>query len=114
VLWKKIMVLDAINGASQAWSSMNPGMLVRSWRKLLPDPDDDDLQGFPNEETSKSKILDILCAMRSFENINKKKKKVKELLQSDVCVKWASSTRQTDRHCQCCRETEGRRREWEG
>jgi hypothetical protein len=28
------------------------------------------LQGFPNEEIRKSEILDMVCAMRSFKNIN--------------------------------------------
>jgi hypothetical protein len=28
------------------------------------------MQGFPNEEISKSEILDIVCAMRSSENLN--------------------------------------------
>jgi hypothetical protein len=42
-------------------------MLVQLWRKLAPDLG----QGFSNEETSKSEILDMKCAMRSFENINK-------------------------------------------
>jgi hypothetical protein len=41
--------------------------LVRLWRKLLPDLEGD-LQGFSNEEINKSKILDMVCAMRSFEN----------------------------------------------
>jgi hypothetical protein len=67
---KKMTVLDAINGVSWAWSSMNPVMLVRSWRKRLPDLEEDDLQGFPNEEIRKSEILDMVCAMRSFKNIN--------------------------------------------
>jgi hypothetical protein len=77
------MVLDAIYGVSQAWFSVNPGMLVRLWRKLLTDIEGDDLQGFPNEEISKSKILDMVCAMRRFENIDKDI--VEELLQSDAC-----------------------------
>jgi hypothetical protein len=46
---------------------MNPVMLVQSWRKLVPDRDD--LQNFPNKEISKSKILDMLCAMRSFKKV---------------------------------------------
>jgi hypothetical protein len=58
-------------------------MLVRSWRKLLPDLKKVDLQGFPNEEISKSEIFDMVYAMRSFGNINKDN--VKKLLQSDVC-----------------------------
>jgi hypothetical protein len=53
------------------------------WRKLLPDLDDDYLQGLPNEETSKSKILDMVCATRSFENIDEDN--VEEQLQSEAC-----------------------------
>jgi hypothetical protein len=41
-----MMVLDAIYGISQAWSSVNPVMLVQSQRKLLPDIEEEDLQGF--------------------------------------------------------------------
>jgi hypothetical protein len=43
--------------------------LVRSWRKLLPDLEEDGLQDFPNEKISKSEIPDMACAMRSFENV---------------------------------------------
>jgi hypothetical protein len=41
------------------------------------------LQGFPNAEIGKSKILDMVSAMRSFENVDKNN--VEEWLQSDVC-----------------------------
>jgi hypothetical protein len=44
------MVLDAIFSIFRAWSAMNLVTLLRSWRTLLPDLDDDDLQGFPNKE----------------------------------------------------------------
>jgi hypothetical protein len=71
-----------IYSISRAWSSMNPVTLVQSWRKLLPDLEDD-LQSFPNEEIGKSKILDMVCTMRSFENFNEDN--IKEWLQSDVC-----------------------------
>jgi hypothetical protein len=37
------------------------------WRKLLPDLEEENMQGFPNEQISKSEILDMVCAMRSFE-----------------------------------------------
>jgi hypothetical protein len=50
-LGKRIM-LDAIYGVSQAWFSVNPVMLVQLWRKLLPDLDEDDLQGFSNKSGS--------------------------------------------------------------
>jgi hypothetical protein len=70
---KKMTVVDAIYGESRAWTSMNPVTLVRSWRKLLPDQKDDDLRGFTNEETSKSEILVMVCAMKSFENIRQKR-----------------------------------------
>jgi hypothetical protein len=49
---------------------MNPLTLVRSWRKHLADLEADDVQGFPNKEISKSETLNMVCAMRSFENIN--------------------------------------------
>jgi hypothetical protein len=82
-----ILLLDAIYSVSWAWSSMNPVMLVRSWRKLLPDleqhDDEDDLQGFPNEEISKFEILYMVCAMRSFVNIDEGN--FEEWLQSDAC-----------------------------
>jgi hypothetical protein len=32
---------------------------------------EDDLQSVPNEEISMSKILDMVCAVRRFENIDK-------------------------------------------
>jgi hypothetical protein len=82
-------VLDAIYGVSRAWCSVNPVALVRSWRKLVPDQGEDDLQGFPNEEISKSEILDMICAMRSFENINE------VTMKNDyraMRVNWVSST----------------------
>lgn len=63
--------------------------LVKTWKKLLPDLEDDDIQGFPKEEIKMSQILDMVCYMRSFENINK------EMLQNGYNVKhvkWASST----------------------
>jgi hypothetical protein len=56
-------------------------MLFQSWRKL-PDLEEDDFQGIPNEEISKSEILDMVCAMRSFENIDKDN--VVEWLQSNA------------------------------
>jgi hypothetical protein len=105
-LWKKKMVLDAIYSISWARSSMNWVTLVRSWRKLLTDLEKDDLWGFPNKEISKSKTLDMVCAMRSFENINE------ETLKSDACE--VGFQHMTDRHCQCCCETEGSRRRYEG
>jgi hypothetical protein len=63
-------VLDAIYGVSHAWSSVNPITLFQLWRKLLPHLEEDDLQGFPDEVISRSEILDMLCAMGSFDNIN--------------------------------------------
>jgi hypothetical protein len=62
------MTLNAIYGVSRAWSAVNPVMLVRSWRKLLPDLEEEDLQGFSNEVISSLKILEMVCFMRSFEN----------------------------------------------
>jgi hypothetical protein len=90
-IMEKMSVLDAIFGLSWAWSSMDPVTLIQSWRKLLPDLEDD-LQGFPNKEVSKSEIFDMVCAMRSFET------STKIILKNGyklTHVNWASSTRQT-------------------
>jgi hypothetical protein len=54
---------------------------------------------------SKSKILDMVCAMRSFENINKDNK---EWLQSDECE--VGCQHMTDRQTLSINETKGRRR----
>jgi hypothetical protein len=50
---------------------MNPVMLIRSWTGLLQDLAIDDLKGFPNEETSKSEILDMMSSVKGFENTEK-------------------------------------------
>jgi hypothetical protein len=50
------------------------------------------LQGFSNEEISKSEILDMVCAIRSFENIDT------EMFKNCctvILVKWASSITDT-------------------
>jgi hypothetical protein len=38
--------------------------------KTSSDPDDDDLQGFSVEKISKCDVLDIVCAVRKFENLD--------------------------------------------
>jgi hypothetical protein len=43
--------------------SNNTGLIMK---KAFTDVEDDDLEGFPNEEISKSKILGVVCATRSF------------------------------------------------
>lgn len=67
---------------SCVWSSINPVMLVWSWKKLLPDPEDNDLKGVCNTEINNSEILDMVCATRSFENTEYNNK---EWHKSDVC-----------------------------
>jgi hypothetical protein len=66
VLWIKMMVLDAICDFSWAWSLCEfskAGFIMEEILAHL----EDDLQDFPNKESSKSKICDV-CAVRSFEN----------------------------------------------
>jgi hypothetical protein len=65
------MMLEAVYSVSYAWSPMNPLLLVQSWRKLLPDTEECDLQGFPNNEISKSELFDMVGAVRSSENVDK-------------------------------------------
>jgi hypothetical protein len=49
---------------------VSPVILVQSWRKLVPDLEDDYLQGLPNKEISRSETS-MVCATKSSENINK-------------------------------------------
>jgi hypothetical protein len=80
---EKMKVLDAIlYRISWTWSSMNPITLVSSWKKLRPDLEDD-LHDFHMEEISKSKILDMVCDMKSYENTDEDN--IEEWLQSDGC-----------------------------
>jgi hypothetical protein len=44
-------------------------MLVLSCGKLLTDLEEEDLHS-PNKEISRSEVLDMVCAVRSFENIS--------------------------------------------
>jgi hypothetical protein len=61
---------------------MNPVMLVQSWRKILSGLEDD-LQGFPKKEFIMSEILDMVCVIRSFENVNEDN--TEEWLQTGAC-----------------------------
>jgi hypothetical protein len=56
---------------------------------LLPDLEEEDVQGFLNKEISKSEILDVVCTTRNFGNINE------ETLNNayrEMGTKWTSST----------------------
>jgi hypothetical protein len=90
---------------SWEWSSGNPVTLVRSWRKLLPDLEDDDLQGFPKEEISKSEILDMVHVCYEKFSKHQRSNDGEWLQQSDACE--VGFQHMTDRHCQSCREIEG-------
>lgn len=65
-------------------------MLVQLWRKRLPDLEDD-LQGFPNEEFSKSEILNMACAI-AWEVLKTETKITLKNVEKVMPVKWCSST----------------------
>jgi hypothetical protein len=69
--------------------------------KLPSDLEEDDLQGFPNNEISKSEILDMMCAMKSSENNDEDN--VEERLTSEACELGFLYNKH--RHC-LCRKTE--------
>jgi hypothetical protein len=107
---EKITVLDAIYSVSWGWSSVNLGMLVRLWRKCLPDLEDGLWQGSPKEQNSKPEILNMVLweVLRTSTRITLKN------CYSDMCE--LRFQHMTDRHCQCCCKTERRRRrsgEWQ-
>jgi hypothetical protein len=103
-LWKEMTVCDNDIGVPWAWSSMNPVMLVLFQRKPVPNLDDDDLQGFPNKETSKSEILVMVCTMRGFKNVDTDN--VELWLQTDAYE--LSFQDMTNRHGQCCQKQKGK------
>lgn len=70
-------MLDATKSAFWASSSMNPTTLVNHGY------DDVDLLGFLNTGIGRFKILDMVCVMGSFLNVNKNN--IVEQLQSDAC-----------------------------
>ena len=67
--WKKLTILDAIHGVSQAWSSVKSITLVRSWMKLLPDLEGD-FEGFSESEVSESNLRELVNEMKGFENVD--------------------------------------------
>jgi hypothetical protein len=80
---------DAIHEKPQAIYSMSTLTLFQSLKTLLPDLDDDDLHGFPYEAISKSKIVDMMCAMTSFQNINEETLKNGYII---IHITWDSSS----------------------
>ena len=47
--WKKMTILDAINGVTQSWNKIKPITLVQSWRKILPNIEGDFLDSIEPE-----------------------------------------------------------------
>jgi hypothetical protein len=91
-------VLDDKHCTFWAWFSVNPAVLVWSWKELLQDLEKEDLQGFPNEKIIMCKFLDMVCAMRSSKNVSEDN--VETCLQSDTVE---LGLKHTDRygHCHC-------------
>lgn len=63
------MVMDAVYDAFWTWSSLTPVIPFKSWRKLVPCLED--LHGCPNEGMIKSRVLDMMCAVKSFQNLER-------------------------------------------
>jgi hypothetical protein len=73
---------------------VNQLTLAQLWTKLLLHLEAGDLLDFLNKEISRSKILDMLCNMRSFENIDKGN--VEAWQKRDACEVGFQHDRQTD------------------
>jgi hypothetical protein len=61
--WKQFTVFDAIYDTASAWNMVTLLMLIRSWRKLIPDISEDDdcdgLAGFSDDEITTAKLTEI-------------------------------------------------------
>lgn len=81
--WKKLTVLDAIHGIFKAWADVKPQTLVRSWRKLLPDLEENDFNGFPDDDSSTTEIMTMVKVLQGFENVDEVN--VREWINTDAC-----------------------------
>jgi hypothetical protein len=58
--WKQFTVLDAIYDIALAWNMVKPLMLIRSWRKIMPDiNEDDDFAGFADDVITTAELARI-------------------------------------------------------
>jgi hypothetical protein len=55
---------------------VSPIALVLSWKQLLPRIEHSDLQGTYNQKIHVSKILDMMCDARSYENSSEQKREL--------------------------------------
>jgi hypothetical protein len=75
-------------------------MLIRSWRKLLSDLEDD-LQGFSDKEQVWNSWHGV-CYEKFWKH---QQRDIEGRVQSDAC-EVVSFQHMTDRHYQCCHETD--------
>jgi hypothetical protein len=55
--WKRFTVLDAIYDIALAWNIVKPSTLIRLWRKIIPDiNEDDDFAGFADDVITTAEI----------------------------------------------------------
>ena len=81
--WKKLTILDAIHGISDAWQEVKPHTLVRSWRKILPDIEESDFQAFSDEEITTAQIMNLATGLNGFEDVDEEN--LNEWLKIDAC-----------------------------
>lgn len=63
--WEKMAVCHLIYSVFQAGSLWIHELWFKKWGELPPRLEDNDVQGFPNEELSKFKILDTIYVLWS-------------------------------------------------
>ncbi|KAG8235509.1 hypothetical protein J437_LFUL015743 [Ladona fulva] len=81
-VWEQNTILDALLGISMAWDQVKPPMIIRSWKKLLPDLEENDFEEF-SDDLSNSELDALLYDNDGCGNIDSKN--LKEWLESDIC-----------------------------
>jgi hypothetical protein len=82
--WKQFTALDSIYNIALAWNMVKPLMLIRSWRKIIPDiNEDDDFAGFADDVITTAELAQIANKVSGGEQVDENN--ISEWLDCDAC-----------------------------
>lgn len=67
---KQFTVLDAIYGVAKAWEMVKPTTISKSWKKIIPEIEEEDLLGFEDTPFSASNLASALKDAPDCENVD--------------------------------------------
>jgi hypothetical protein len=82
--WKQFTVFNAIYDTALAWNMVKPLMLIGSWRKMIPDiNEDDDFAGFADDVITAAELAQIANQVSGGKQIDENN--ISEWLDCDAC-----------------------------